>query len=139
MENNKLTGVVFLDLKKAFDTVNHQILINKLNSINVSNHSQNWFKNYLSNRHQCVKIQNKRSNKKLITCGVPQGSILGPLLFIIYINDLDKYLHECKVNFYADDTALYTEANSYVELMLNLRLELSIVSEWLKANKLTLT
>ena len=69
---------------------------------------------------------------------MPQGSILGLLLFIIYINDLDKYLNECRVNLYADDTALYTEASSYVEFMLNLRLQLSVVSEWLRANKLTL-
>ena len=138
MENNKLTGVVFLDLKKAFDTVNHEILLSKLEQICVHENSINWFKNYLSGRYQCVKVQGNKSDKKLVTCGVPQGSILGPLLFIIYINDLDQYLQDCHVNLYADDTALYTEAKSYVELMLNLRMEMAIVTEWLKANKLTL-
>ena len=69
---------------------------------------------------------------------MPQGSILGPLLFIIYITDLGEYLTECKINLYADDMALYTGAHSYIELMLNLRLEMSVVTEWLKANKLTL-
>ncbi len=133
VEENRLTGVIFLELKKAFDTVDHTILINKLRKLNVHEHSLNWFDNYLNNRHQSVK-----SAKKNINCGVPQGSILGPLLFILYINNLEKYLNDCKINLYADDTALYSSSTSYINLMLNLHLELSIVAEWLKANKLTL-
>ena len=138
IEANRLTGVIFLDLKKAFDTVDHNILISKLRTFNIKETSLDWFKNYLDSRKQCVKLLNTKSDRKEITCGVPQGSILGPLLFILYINDLEKYLNDCKINLYADDTALYSSSTSYIELMLNLRLELSIVSEWLKANKLTL-
>ncbi len=78
------------------------------------------------------------SNFLPITCGVPQGSILGPMLFILYINDLDKYLELSKVSLYADDTALYVQVKTQAEIMLDLRLELSMVHEWLKANKLTL-
>ena len=73
-----------------------------------------------------------------MTTGVPQGSILGPLLFILYLNDLTDYINECKVSLYADDTAMYASSNSYIDLMLTLLLELAVVSEWLAANKLTL-
>ena len=128
MDAGKYTGVVFLDLKKAFDTVDHSILLNKLISMNVHQDSLPWFRNYLSDRKQKVKVNGKKSDNRMVKCGVPQGSILGPLLFIIYINDLGQYLSECKINLYADDTALYTEANSHIELLLNLRLVLSIVS-----------
>ena len=124
-----MSGVVILDLKKAFDTVDHDILVNKLIGMNVHPDSLPWFRNYLNDRKQKVKVNGKYSEHRMVKCGMPQGSILGPLLFIIYINDLGKYLNECCINLYADDTALYTGANSHIELMLNLRLELSIVSE----------
>ena len=80
----------------------------------------------------------RKSEENPLSCGVPQGSILSPLLFILYINDLSDYLLDSSVSLYADDTALYTTAESQVEIMLNFRVELSIVSEWLKANRLSL-
>ena len=106
MENNKLLGVVFLDLKKAFDTVYHNISINKLLKMNVHIESIGWFENYLAGCMQAVKAIGVKSNKRLINCGVPQGSILGPRLFIIYINDLSEHLFDCNINLYADDMAL---------------------------------
>ena len=138
MDGGKMTGVVFLDLKKAFDTVNHNILLNKLNTFNIAPETINWFQNYLTGRMQSVKCLGKQSDKLNITCGVPQGSILGPLLFILYINDLGDYLIDSSISLYADDTALYTSGNSQIELMLNFRVELTVVNEWLKANCLTL-
>ena len=138
MDNGQMTGVVFLDLKKAFDTVNHNILLNKLNTFNLADQSISWFKNYLQDRFQSVKHQGETSSKLPLTCGVPQGSILGPLLFILYINDLSNYLIDSSISLYADDTALYATATTQVELMLNFRVELTIVTEWLKANRLTL-
>ena len=138
MDKGMMTGVVFLDLKKAFDTVDHEILLHKLISFNLSVESVLWFKSYLSGRRQSVKSKGIKSDYLPIKCGVPQGSILGPLLFIIYINDLYKYLTECSISLYADDTALYTSAKTQIEIMLNFQLELSLVQEWLNANKLTL-
>ena len=138
MEMGKLTGVVFLDLKKAFDTVDHNIMINKLNKFNIDEQAREWFRNYLSGRKQSVKYHGTQSAPLLIQCGVPQGSILGPMMFIMYINDLGKYLTDSKVSLYADDTALYTASTTQIELVLNLRVELSVVNEWLKANRLTL-
>ena len=130
--------MVFLDLKKAFDTVDHTILLNKLRTFNLSQESIDWFKSYLSGRLQSVKHQGVKSAYLPVTCGIPQGSILGPLLFILYINDLNTFLTDCQASLYADDTALYTTAKTQIEIKLNLQIELTVVCEWLKANKLTL-
>ena len=138
MDKGVMTGVVFLDLKKAFDTVDHTILLKKLNTFNIGPLAINWFASYLSDRVQAVKSNGTKSEYLPITCGVPQGSILGPLLFILYINDLYTFLTDCTVSLYADDTALYTSAKTQIEIKLTLQIELTVVCEWLKANKLTL-
>ncbi len=138
IEKKEVTGMVFLDLKKAFDMVDHNILLSKLRKYGVTDHSNNWFKSYSTGRFQCVRHRGVKSNRKEVVCGVPQGSILGPLLFIIYINDLSEYLTECDVSLYADDTALFSSSISQIDLMMKLKMELSTISEWLKLNKLTL-
>ena len=138
MEMGNLTGVLFLDLKKAFDTVNHDILLQKLCKYGMSPNVVDWFRNYLSGRVQATKVNNTISNWAEVKCGVPQGSILGPLLFILYINDLDNVITDCSISLYADDTALYYSNSSYIDLMLSIRDDIGSVSEWLKCNKLTL-
>ena len=104
----------------------------------MSENAKLWFLSYLSDRRQQAKVNGRLSDEKWITCGVPQGSILGPLLFIIYINDMTKYLNECKARLYADDTAIVMHSVSYIDLILGLKIEMEMVFEWLKANKLTL-
>ena len=107
---------VFVDLQKAFDTVDHQILLAKLNHYGIRGVSNDWFKSYLSNRNQYVSINGYESSLAVINCGVPQGSVLGPLLFLLYINDLNQTIKFCKVPHFADDTNLLYHSNSIKKL-----------------------
>ena len=95
---------VFVDLKKAFDTVDHQILLAKLSHYEICGVSNYWFKSYLSNRSRYVSINEYDSGLAAINCGVPQGSVLGSLLFLLYINNLNQAIKFCKVLHFADDT-----------------------------------
>ncbi len=132
-----LTGAVFLDLKKAFDTVDHRILLQKLHKYGIIGQSNKWFENYLTDRTQVAKVNRVVSTPRQVQYGVPQWSILGPLLFIIYVNDLEEYISKCKVNLYAYDTVVYYSSPLYIELVLAMRIELENVNKWLRANKLT--
>ena len=134
MSNGKLVGMVLIDLQKAFDTVDHSILIDKLRAIGVSTP---WFHSYLSDRKQCVEVNGMRSEFLSITCGVPQGSILGPQLFLIYINDMVTSL-ECKLSLYADDSALIFSHTDSRVIADRLSRELSNCKRWLVDNKLSL-
>ena len=107
MENGKLCGVVSLDLSKVFDTVEQEVLLKKLGWFGVFDLDLQWFASYLKDRTQRTSCENFLSNALLITNGVPQGSILEPFLFIVYINDLPEILKNCQVSIYADDTILY--------------------------------
>ena len=138
MERKNYGCGVFIDLKKAFDTVNHSILINKLEHYGIRETSLDWFKSYLNNRHQFVSFNGHFSDYKVMTCGVPQGSVLGPLLFLIYINDLPNISQNLKFYLFADDTNIYYEAPNLSDLQITLNDELKKLSEWLRVNRLSL-
>ena len=105
-DSGLLTGMILIDLQKAFDTINHDILLRKMASLGFSNHSIKWFQSYLSNRSFQVSIKNKYSSTAKIECGVPQGSMLGPfLLFLLFINDM-KQVVDCDLFLYADESCL---------------------------------
>ena len=103
---------IFIDLRKAFDTVNHAILLTKMEHYGIRGLALDWFKSYLTNRKQYVYINGESSQLKDVTCGVPQGSVLGPLLFLIYINDLPNISKDLQFFLFADDTNIYYEAES---------------------------
>ena len=112
LENSKYTAASFVDLKKSFDTVNHGILILKLEHYGVKNKELRWFRSYLTNRKQCCKVNWQLSDLEPIATGVPQGPCLGPLLFIIYVNDLHFSLRRSEVNVYVDDISLSFSSKS---------------------------
>ena len=137
MDGGYVTGAIFLDLKKAFDTVNHDILIDKLNRYGIDGNELTWFKSYLCDRSQTVNINSCLSEFNNINIGVPQGSILGPLLFIIFVNCLPGAV-DCKTIMYADDTTLLYKSKNPNDLSTALTSNIRLVSNWLEANKLTL-
>ena len=106
IDKGLLTGVVSIDLTKAFDTVDHGILYDKLKIAAFADTSVDWLKSYLTNRTQVTAIGNVYSTTKPVHIGVPQGSVLGPLLFIVYVNDMSSCIKHCKVSLYADDTVI---------------------------------
>ena len=138
MDNGLMSGVLFLDLKKAFDTVDHEILISKLELYGVRGTNLEWFKSYVRNRKPICAISGKLSQSKDIRCGVPQGSNLGPILFLLYINALPNCLETTNASLFADDTNLTCKGLNPQEIKLNLNKDLENVPRWLAANKLTL-
>ena len=129
---------IFLDLSKAFDTVDHDILFEKLEYYCVRGIALSWIKSYFSDRKQFVQFNNTCSAFKSITCGVPQGSILGPLMFFIYINDICNVSDVAKLILFADDTNLFFSHINPVHLVNVTNGELQKFSIWLRANKLSL-
>ena len=129
---------IFIDFSKAFDTINHNILLQKLRDYNFDSHSISLIQNYLTNRTQHVIIENSISNSLHITCGVPQGSILGPVLFLLYINDLATHCPLFDTILFADDTNLFWKSKDLNADIGNINSSLNKVNNWCIANKLTL-
>ena len=138
LDNKRLGCGIFIDLQKAFDTVNHRILLSKLENYGIRGCALEWFRSYLSDRKQYVSVNGSNSNLLSITCGVPQGSVLGPLLFLIYINDLPNASKKLTFYLFADDTNIYYESKDLFNLIKIVNKELRLVKKWLDANKLSL-
>ena len=138
IDQGEMIGVVLVDFKKAFDLVDHNILLTKLKLYGIKNETLLWFKSYLSQRQQQVSINNTRSGFKPISCGVPQGSILGPLLFLLFINDLPLFTSNVLTDMYADDTTLYFIHRSLEAIERNLQIALNELNIWCKNNGMVL-
>ena len=125
---------VFVDLQKAFDTVDHKILLAKLNHYRICGVSDDWFKSHLSNHNQYVSINEYESGLAALNCGIPQGSVLGSLLFLLYVNDLNQAIKFYKVHHFADDTNFLCLSNS-IKLV---NTDLKHLANWLNTNKISL-
>ena len=129
---------VYLDLSKAFDTIDHSILLKKMEHYGIRGITLEWFKSYLNQRVQYVTYKSTNSKSLNIPCGVPQGSVLGPLLFILYSNDIPNSLKYSKSILFADDTTVYISGEDVTDLFRCLNHDLSKLNDWFKANKLSL-
>ena len=136
IDNKKLNGLLLVDFKKAFDLVDHEILILKLRMFGCSPLVLKWFTSYLSDRYQRTYFKNTLSDMRPVKIGVPQGSILGPLLFILFINDLPSQLSHSESTMFADDTTVLTEGSSIHDLNVKLNLVAQDLSTWTQQNRM---
>jgi hypothetical protein len=138
IENKKYVIGIFIDLQKAFDSIDHQILLKKLAFYGIRGIALKWFESYLSDRQQYVVFNNCASSNRSISFGVPQGSVLGPLLFLLYINDIVSCSKLLYFILFADDTNLLCSNTNIDKLIETINIELTNLSSWFKANKLSL-
>ena len=139
MQKNHFTLGIFIDLKKAFDTIDHAILIKKLKHYGIKGNNLRWFESYLQNRKQYITYETtKFTTFENMTCGVPQSSILGLLLFLLYINDLPNVSNILDPIMFADDTNLFYSHHNINELFTTVNKELQKLGDWFTSNKLSL-
>ena len=136
IDKGDIVGAIFFDLKKAFDVVDHNILLNKLAAYKINISSLNWFTSYLSSRKQCIVSENIHSKTENVTSGVPQGSVLGPILFILFINDLPLFIENANTDMFADDTTVHTANKHLNNLKLDLQESAYSFDKWCKLNNM---
>ena len=133
MNNGQLTGAIFVDLSKAFDTLGHTQIIENLSSYGIRDSQRELFVNYLFNRKQAVRFDQEISEYQNVTCGVPQGSIIGPLLFLLTFNGIESILKHSSIITYADDTVIYVSGNSKSDIEKFLNADFCALVNWLES------
>ena len=132
-----MTGMILIDVQKAFDMINHDIYLKRSSIIGFSDRTVKWCQSYLSNRKFTVNLENSFSEVSSISCGVPQGSILGPLLFLIYVNDMPMAV-KCDLFLYADDTCLVFQSKNVKDIEKQLNEDFANICDWFVDNKLSI-
>ena len=135
---NSLTGICTFDIKKCFDSIDHDLLLKKMEFYGVRNNEVKWFKDYLSDRSQVVKCHGVVSDKRIVNVGVPQGSVLGPILFVIFINDISQHVNIGTANLFADDTLIYCTGNNMSETNATLQTCVNDISNWYRKNNIVI-
>lgn len=135
LDAKKVVAATFIDLRKAFDTVDHELLLRKLELYNFSSTAVNLIKDYLAGRSFLVELDKIKSDSVKIYSGVPQGSILGPLLFLVFINDIGSICERTRICLFADDTIIYSSSKYLVDA-LDLHLGLTLFSKWCEENRI---
>jgi hypothetical protein len=138
VDQNKVIISVFLDLKRAFETIDRQILLQKLLCCGITKIEYEWFKSYLNLRFQQTRFNGVLFAFREVQLGVPQGSVIGSLLFILYMNDIVKAISHSQINLFADDTLLSVSVSTVAECIEKMQEDLDALSDWLKFNKLKL-
>ena len=133
------TALCFLDIRKCFDTIDHHILLTKLQKYGIRHNELKWFTSYLQSRQQVVVCNSKVSSKENLNLGVPQGTVLGPILFLLFVNDLSNNVSKANINIYADDVVIYTSNSDVKKLQNDLQTVMNDVNRWYKENKLVLS
>ena len=134
MDNKLITLATFIDFRKAFDCIQHTTLLHKLSKIGLQPKVISWFESYLTGRRQRVLANNTHSSYQDITQGVPQGSVLGPLFYIIYANDIVNRVKFCNIALYADDTVLYLARNNFAKTVKDMQVDIDALAGWCSDN-----
>ncbi len=135
-ENEIIIAACFLDVSKCFDTIDHDFLIQKFNYFGVYGNEIKWFMNYMINTSDVVHCHRDTSKRFYLKTGVPQGSVLGPLMFLLYINDISQSIVEAFINMFADDASLYSMGTNFKQVNDNLQNNVTTVHDWYTNNKL---
>ena len=138
INESEMIGACFLDIQKCFDTIDHEILLKKLSKYGIDDKELLWFKNYLNDRTQIVACNGKLSKKQKLSVGVPQGSSLGPFLFLVFINDLSQSVPDGYINMFADDVMIYVTGKTLKEIKISLQKCVNRAYEWYNCNKLSI-
>jgi len=136
-DQGMLTGMILIDLQKAFDTIDHEILLQKMKYLGFSEATIKWFESYLANRTFKVNVGDEYSSPGDLSCGVPQGSILGPLLFLLYVNDMPQSV-SCDLLLYADDSCLVFTGKDIDKIETELNKDFNSICDWFIDNKLSI-